>query len=181
MASTVAPMGTDVMEREPDIGDNAAVEVTFEFEVDGLRAPSARQMQWLFERLHEADVVTAQWLLTTKNLSASRDEAEYWLLTDPAAPYVAYVLYENPFRVKKVIAGLVAATALMTATGAALEAGADVIRDAGDVIEAVHHVREQVQHFSTEDPQRVVAQAILDGEGHDPRIRIVAISGRPVD
>src|SRR3954451_21355321 len=82
------------------------------------KGPSAWQMSWLFERLHQADVVAARTLLAREDsanyraIAATRETTEQWLRSDPRVPAISYVLYENPGKIRKVVVGVMAAGAL---------------------------------------------------------------------
>ena len=178
------PVNTEVLHVVVNIADPqaAAVDVMFvvtvEFEAIGLRRPSSQQLMVLFERLHEADVRTARLseTLFERGLPPPRARAEGWLLHADGAPRVEYVLYENPGKVRKIVAGFAAAAALATATAQTLNASADAIRAADRVVVAAQQMEQDIARLGADDHDAESSRVILSGQGQDPEIRVVRIS-----
>ena len=152
--------------------------VTVEFEAIGLRRPSSQQLMVLFERLHEADVRTARLseTLIERGLPPPRARAEGWFLHADGGPRVEYVLYENPGKVHKIVAGFAAAAALATATAQTLNASADAIRAADRVEVAAQQMEQDIARLGADDHDAESSRVILSGQGQDPEIRVVRIS-----
>jgi hypothetical protein len=147
------------------------------------KGPSAWQMSWLFERLHQADVVAARTLLARdaanyRRIAASREDTEQWLRSDPRVPYINYVLYENPFRIRKIIAGVLAAGAIAAALQHTFHEVALAIQGVEDVVHAADSLVEAIEEFGQDDPHRDAAGSALTGEGSDPEIKLIRIEAQ---
>lgn len=144
------------------------------------KGPSAWQMSWLFERLYQSDVVAARAALARsspnyRHIAATREATERWLRSDPDVPYISYVLYENPLRVRKIIAGVMAAGALAGALQYTFDATAGAIDGAAEVVHAANDLRNAIDQFGRDDPNRGIAESALAGEGRDPEIKLIRI------
>jgi hypothetical protein len=138
------------------------------------KGPSAWQMSWLFERLHQADVVAARTLLARdaanyRRIAASREDTEQWLRSD---------LYENPFRIRKIIAGVLAAGAIAAALQHTFHEVALAIQGVEDVVHAADSLVEAIEEFGQDDPHRDAAGSALTGEGSDPEIKLIRIEAQ---
>ena len=94
-------------------------------------------------------------------------------------PSITYVLYENPFRVRKIIAGVMAAGALAGALQYTFHETAVAIEATAEVVHAADDLRNAIDEFGQDDPHRDTAESALAGEGRDPEIRATRIEAHP--
>jgi hypothetical protein len=176
LVATGAEVGADIVLtaefaviRKPTVGQAQA------------KGPSAWQMSWLFERLHQADVVAARTLLAREDssnyrrIAATREATEQWLRSDPRVPFISYVLYENPGKIRKIVAGVLAAGALAGSLQYTFHEVAVAIEGAEEVVHAADSLRDAIEDFGHDDPHRGAARSALAGEGTDPGIKVTRI------
>src|SRR3954447_17979323 len=128
------------------------------------KGPSAWQLSWLFERLHQADVVAARTVLAReesanyRQIAGTRTDAEAWLQSDPGVPYINYALYENPLKIRRIVAGFMATAAIAGAVQYTFHETALAIEAAEEVVRAVDHLRDAIEEFGRDDPNHEAAR-----------------------
>lgn len=169
--------------------DVADIVLTTEFEVirkpapgqERGKGPSSWQMSWLFERVHQSEVIAARAVLARQaspnyhRIAASRQATERWLRSDPYVPCINHVLYENPLRVRKIIAGVMAAGAMAGALQYTFHETAGAIEGAAEVVHAANDLRTEIDRFGQDDPNEDTAERALAGEGREPEIKLIRI------
>jgi hypothetical protein len=173
---------------EPSVEVGADIVLTVEFAVvrkptpttQG-KGPSAWQLSWLFERLHQADVVAARTLLARetspnyRRIAATQTATEQWLRDDPRVPYINSVVYVNPASIRKIVAGVLAAGAIAGALQATFHQTSLAIEGLEEVVRAADGLVDAIEEFGRDDPRRDAARSALAGEGSDPEIKCTRI------
>jgi|Tabmets5t2r1_1033131.scaffolds.fasta_scaffold51738_1 hypothetical protein len=148
------------------------------------KGPSAWQMSWLFERLHQADIVAARTVLAREDsmdyrrIADTRKDTEAWLQSDPRVPYINYALYQNPLKIRRIVAGIMATAAIAGAVQYTFHQTALAIEGAEEVVHAVDQLREAIEEFGRDDPDDEAAKGALEGQGSDPEIKVTRIEAQ---